>query len=323
MDKRYDLQFYENRSTPQVLLHNESPRPKKNYGKPTSRRPASESEQKVIHQGKWVRVDEAGNTPKSPEYKKTGYRPWLVSKSAFGVEHISKKVFERDGNVSAKEAGAVAAGVGAAGTGVAIAPIKMDMPKPDRKVRTIRGRKARTKDLRSVATHEGKRFGNDTHISRLAQNIRRKGFDRKQPIEVTRYKDGTQRVVGGHHRLAAAERLGLRRVPVKVTRSNDKTAQVGTSLFGMRRKKRDIARGRQPNKKMSRKELKASASKKINPVLEKINDFHAAKGNLENAYNVKYRPQVERAAKNPKVLAGAGGVAAGGIGAKAYLDRKR
>lgn len=92
--KQYELQFYQNRSTPQVLLKDEAPRPKANYGKPTSRRPVNDNELKTISRGGWVRVDEKGNTPKSPDYTKTQYRPWLVqpvSKSAFGVEHISKR----------------------------------------------------------------------------------------------------------------------------------------------------------------------------------------------------------------------------------------
>lgn len=98
MTDQYELQFFENRSTPQVLKNGEPPRPKKNYGKATTRRPANESELKTISSGRWVRVDEAGNTPKSPDYKKTGYRPWLVQpvskNSAFGVVH--KKLSPND-----------------------------------------------------------------------------------------------------------------------------------------------------------------------------------------------------------------------------------
>lgn len=84
-DKRdsHDLVFYTNRSTPQVVRRNMPHRPKKGYGDVSSRRPASTSEEDWMERTqykKWLRVDEAGNTPRSPNYAKTQYRPWLVSK---------------------------------------------------------------------------------------------------------------------------------------------------------------------------------------------------------------------------------------------------
>jgi hypothetical protein len=86
----HDLVFYTNRSTPQVVHRNTPHRPKVGYGDVSSRRPASATEEDWMEKTqykKWLRVDEAGNTPRSPDYAKTQYRPWLVSKSAFGVEH--------------------------------------------------------------------------------------------------------------------------------------------------------------------------------------------------------------------------------------------
>lgn len=96
--KRHDLVFYGNRSTPQVVHSGTEPKAKNGYGDVSSRRPASQNEEdwmKKTNYSKWLRVDEAGNTPRQPEYKKTQYRPWLVpvSKSAFGVEHVSKGFF--------------------------------------------------------------------------------------------------------------------------------------------------------------------------------------------------------------------------------------
>ena len=337
MDKQYDLQFYQNRSTPQVLLRDESPRPKKNYGKATSRRPASSSELKTINQGKWVRVDESGNTPRKTEYKKTEYRPWLVSKSAFGVEHasiskLSNGGFKRDGKLSRKEAVAGGAvGTAGVGTGVAVAPIKMDMPEPEGEVK-ISGDRADLKSLRRVATHEGKRFGNEAHIAQIAQNMRdnpktpgnlESGFDTKHPIEVERTRDGKHRVVGGHHRLAAAEKLGMKDAPIQITESKGSRPQVGTSLIGRRRKKRDIKRGRQAAAKMTNAEIDAAASKKTHPILQKINEFHAAKGNFENSFNSKVKPKMLKAAKNPKVIGGAAVASGGAIAGGKYAHDKK
>jgi hypothetical protein len=78
----YDLVFYANRSTPQVLKSGEDPKPKKGYGKQTKRRPATEEEVKKINRGDWLRVDEKGNKPTSKGYKKTQYRPGLLKKKS-------------------------------------------------------------------------------------------------------------------------------------------------------------------------------------------------------------------------------------------------
>lgn len=213
---------------------------------------------------------------------------------------------------------AIAGGVGATALGVGIAPIKMDVPEPKKKTH-VSGSNAKVSDLRRIATHEGKRFGNDSHIAGLARNIRDKGYDKSQPIEVVRYKNGAQRVVGGHHRLAAMEMLGERKVPIKITDSEEKRARVSTSLIGMRRKKKAIEEGRKARPKMNNKDIDALADKKVHPILRGINSFHSQKGNVENSYNVSVRPHVERAARNPKVVAP---VAGAGLGA-AYLHNKK
>lgn len=78
---KHDLIFFENRSTPQVVERGAEAKSKKGYGKQTSRRKATPDEEKQISAGRWVRVDQSGNRPNSPEYKKTRYRPGLLKKS--------------------------------------------------------------------------------------------------------------------------------------------------------------------------------------------------------------------------------------------------
>lgn len=78
--KRHDLVFYSNRSTPHIV-HRDAPSiPKEGYGQQTLRRHATEEEEKEIAKGKWLRVDELGNRPSHPNYKKTLYRPALLVK---------------------------------------------------------------------------------------------------------------------------------------------------------------------------------------------------------------------------------------------------
>lgn len=71
----WDLVFYSNRSTPQVVGLGELPKPKEGYGEITLRRPTQDWENNQLRKGKWLRVDEKGNRPKSAEYKKSTYRP--------------------------------------------------------------------------------------------------------------------------------------------------------------------------------------------------------------------------------------------------------
>jgi ParB-like nuclease domain len=223
--------------------------------------------------------------------------------SAFGVIH---KLDERE------KKGAVLAATGGTAVGVVgLAPKKIEVPDAKTKVR---GRKAKVKHLRRMATNEGKRFGNEGHIARIAQGIRDNGFDRKQPLEVVQYRNGKQRLVGGHHRLGAAEMLGMKKVPIKITRSSEKKPTVSSSLFFQRSKQDKIKRSRKkPYSKLTDAQIDAAAAKRPNAVLNAINEFHSRKGNLENAYNVKYRPGVERAMRNPKIVgpvAGSGALAA-------------
>lgn len=51
-------------------------------------------------------------------------------------------------------------------------------------------------------------------VKRLKKNIREKGFDIEQPIEVADV-DGKLIILDGHHRASAARQLGLKRVSIK------------------------------------------------------------------------------------------------------------
>lgn len=68
----YDLIFYENRRTPEVVRTGQ---PGKKGGVGTAagrvvkRRPATAKELEDIRKGKWLRVNRYGNTPKDDSYK--------------------------------------------------------------------------------------------------------------------------------------------------------------------------------------------------------------------------------------------------------------
>lgn len=76
---QHDLIFYENRSTPEVVSKGAKGNPKNGYGKQTRRRAANADEEKDIAAGRWVRVDQKGKKAGEAGYKKTKYRPQLVS----------------------------------------------------------------------------------------------------------------------------------------------------------------------------------------------------------------------------------------------------
>lgn len=226
--------------------------------------------------------------------------------SAFGVVH---KLDERD----KKGVALAATGVTTAGV-VGLAPKKIEVPDAKTKVRHKR---AKVKQLRRMATNEGKRFGNEGHVARIAQNIRDNGFDSNHPLEVVQYRNGKQRLVGGHHRLGAAEMLGMKKVPIQITRTNEKRPTVSSSLFMERSKRKKIQRSRKkPYSKLTNEQIDAKAAKRPNAVLNAINELHSRKGNLENTYNMKYRPGVERALRSPKFVgpaASGGALAAAGV----------
>lgn len=79
---------------------------------------------------------------------------------------------------------------------------------------------ANTKDVRGVARGNGFRIGEKDHVARIAHGMRKEGFRPSEPIVVERYKNGKMLIRGGHHRLAAAEQSGIKRVPVRVVESD-------------------------------------------------------------------------------------------------------
>lgn len=71
----WDLVFWSNRSTPQVVGLGDLAKTKEGYGEITLRRPTETWEANTLSKGKWLRVDEKGRRPNSAEYKRSTYRP--------------------------------------------------------------------------------------------------------------------------------------------------------------------------------------------------------------------------------------------------------
>ena len=212
-------------------------------------------------------------------------------------------------------------------------------------------------EVRGAATFRGRRFGNDIHTAQLAQNIRNTKYDRSQPVNVVRYKNGSYALRGGHHRLEAMEMLGRDTVPVKVEHSAEDAPKSRVPLIMQDKFMRMIGRERGPKKKMSDSEIDALANKKISPVAQKINslnsrfdDFNrmhpnkakvvtlgvpaaaaAAGGSLIYRHQKKKSPVTKRDDKEPLKAgaATAGGAALGtatylgGYGGKYYLKAQR
>lgn len=163
--------------------------------------------------------------------------------------------------------------------------------------------KVKTADIRGIAVGEGHRFGNDTHTARVAQSIRTHGFDEKRPIEVVRYRNGKMKVVGGHHRLRAAEMLGRHDVPVKISNETGNAPKSIVPMYKTSRYVRNVVRNRQPNKSMSHSDIDSLAGKHIPSWQQKFNN---AKSRSE---------EIARAASTPRNKAIIAGTAAAGTAA--------
>ena len=89
-------------------------------------------------------------------------------------------------------------------------------------------------ELVSIATMNAFRPYNrlgKTDLDALVEDIRRHGF--REPLIVTYYAGSRTAVLGeGTHRLAAANRLGLISVPVRVTRSESEGPAFATPVPG-------------------------------------------------------------------------------------------
>lgn len=79
---------------------------------------------------------------------------------------------------------------------------------------------ANTRDVRGVARGNGFRIGEKDHVARIAHGMRKEGFRPSEPVVVERYRNGKMLVRGGHHRLAAAEQSGIKRIPVRLVESD-------------------------------------------------------------------------------------------------------
>lgn len=79
---KHDLVFYENRSTGQVVEKGKKKPAKTGYGKQTSKRAATPTEEKQIAKGEWVRTRESGKKASDPGAKSSSLkgRPKLKKK---------------------------------------------------------------------------------------------------------------------------------------------------------------------------------------------------------------------------------------------------
>jgi hypothetical protein len=105
---------------------------------------------------------------------------------------------------------------------------------------------ANTRDVRAVARGNGFRLGDDDHVRRISASMRKTGFKKDEPITLERYRNGKMLVRGGHHRLAAAEQAGIRRVPVRVVESDKPAPRSLVTLATSRAVDRRIAAARTP-----------------------------------------------------------------------------
>ena len=230
----------------------------------------------------------------------------MVNLSAFGVEHISKRSKD-DRKRDVKIAGAaVATGAGA----TALAPVKTNLP--DNSHLNIKTGDMKVSDLKQTTTFRGRRLGNDVHQAKLTQSIRDNGYDRKQPINVRQYRDGSYALRGGHHRLEAMDALGKDTIPVEVTQSKRKQPFSRVPMAMVGRYRDSIIRNRKRPGRKTNAEIDATANKKVPKWAEKLNSMQSKVDDF-NRTNKVGRHSVR--------AAGAVGVA--GAGALAYKKRDK
>jgi len=168
--------------------------------------------------------------------------------------------------------------------------------------------RVKTSDIRGIAVGEGHRFGNDTHTARVAQSIRTHGFDEKRPIEVVRYRNNKMKVVGGHHRLRAAEMLGHHDVPVSISNETGNAPKSIVPMYKTSHYIRSVLANRKSNPAISEHDLDSLAGKHIPKWQEKVN-------------HVKSRSEeIARTAATPRNKAIIAGTSA--AGAAAYGSHK-
>ena len=186
----------------------------------------------------------------------------------------------------------LAIGGGAAAVTAPFTPTKVRMPSSTQSRRAGRTAafegKSSVEDLRAAYRGMGGRLGNDSHTARLAQSMKEKVRE-DRPIELKRFRSGETMMVGGHHRVAAAEMIGLKELPTKVTESNAKHPYSVVPLYARNKYKRDVKAARQPVKQMTDEQIARVASKKTPKIHQSVNTF---KSRAEEGITALKKPKV-------------------------------
>lgn len=208
-----------------------------------------------------------------------------------------------------KEKKEVAIGGGAAAVAAPFVPTRVTMPVSAGNKRAgedaAKTGRASTADLRSAYRGMGGRLGNDSHVARLAQSLGRGGANYKDdsPVHLRRFKSGETMVTGGHHRIAAAEMVGMKDMPVKVTESSAKRPYSVVPLYARGKYKRDVKNSRIPGKELSDDAIKAQAEKKLPRAAHHVN---TVKSRVEEGIQAAKKPKVAVPVLAGGALVGAG-----------------
>lgn len=194
-----------------------------------------------------------------------------------------------------KEKKEAAIGGGAAAVAAPFTPTRVKMPaspggKRAGESAAATGR-ASTADLRQAYRGMGGRLGNDTHVARLAHSMGRGGKNYKSdsPIDIKRFASGETMVTGGHHRIAAAEMVGMHDMPVRVTESKAKHPYSIVPLYARGKYKRDVLASRKPGKELSDDTIRSMAQKKIPRAAHHVN---TVKSKVEESIQAAKKPKV-------------------------------
>lgn len=69
---------------------------------------------------------------------------------------------------------------------------------------------------KSLVPRDTKEQITQSSVKRLERDMRKRGYDQSRPISGVRRKDGRIVISDGHHRVRAAIRAGIDKVPVEV-----------------------------------------------------------------------------------------------------------
>jgi hypothetical protein len=193
---------------------------------------------------------------------------------------------------TSKQKKEIAIGGGAAAVAAPFTPTRVTMPKTPGNRRAgmtaAKEGKASVADLRSAYRGMGGRLGNDSHTARLAQSMKEKVRE-DRPIELKRFRNGETMMVGGHHRVAAAEMIGLKELPTHVTDSSAKRPYSVVPLYGRSKYKRDVKAARTPGKQMTDEQIAHVANKKTPRIHQSIN---STKSRVEEGITALKKPKV-------------------------------